>query len=100
MAPAMAFPLHSALTAAPHPGAMTRPSPKRRLTDKLRAVFHAACDDGDTLISERVLNLLVKQVVKPPHLPASIDRRRQEDLAGPCERLANLQVRQKKIQGG
>jgi hypothetical protein len=68
---------------------MARQSPRRRLTDQLRAAFHAACDGGDTSIAERLLNVLVRRVVTPP---GHTDRRKPEDMAGPCERLANLQL--------
>jgi hypothetical protein len=71
---------------------MDRKIPKRRLTDMLRALFHESCNQGDTVFSERLLNLLIKQVMLPPDLTGSIDRRKPEDMAGPCERLANLQL--------
>jgi hypothetical protein len=63
---------------------------RRRLTDKLRLVFHAACDDEDELLAKQVLEMLRGQVSAPPDLPTGQDRRTPEDLAGPAERLANL----------
>ena len=63
---------------------------QRRLTDKLRAAFHAACNDEDALVAKGMLDLLRQQVEAPANLPAGYDRRAPEDLTGPGERLANL----------
>jgi hypothetical protein len=62
----------------------------RRLSDKLRLTFHTACDEADYTTAERLLNTLCKHTVKPSVVPEDGDRRRQEDLSGACERLANL----------
>ena len=62
----------------------------RRLTDKLRLVFHAACDEGDFSVAEQRLNQLCKQTVALPMLPSEPNRRKPEDLSGACERLSNL----------
>jgi hypothetical protein len=63
----------------------------RRLTDKLRLAIHAACDEGDTLIAERLLCVLRKHIASPSNLPIGVDCRRKESVAGPSERVANLQ---------
>jgi hypothetical protein len=63
---------------------------QRRLTDKLRAAFHAACDNDDELVAKGMLDLLREQVEVPTNLPAGHDRRAPEDLTGPGERIANL----------
>jgi hypothetical protein len=62
----------------------------RRLTDKLRAVIHTACDVGETEIAERLMARLEALVQNPPALPRGFDRRKPEDLSAIRERLANL----------
>ena len=63
---------------------------RRRLSDKIRVAFHAACDEGAVEIAERLLDQLDKLTHRPPLLPGGVDRRQPENLAALCERLANL----------
>jgi hypothetical protein len=63
---------------------------QRRLSDKIRIAFHAACDEGAVVIAEILLKQLDQLVHHPPQLPAGLDRRRLERLTAPAERLANL----------
>lgn len=76
---------------SPLDGYMTHTAPpQRRLSDKIIAAFHAACDENDIEIAESLLrqaDCLIRQP-SPPH--ASIERRRPQSLAAPRERLANL----------
>ncbi|HYZ25001.1 MAG TPA: hypothetical protein VE690_22900 [Rhodopila sp.] len=65
---------------------------QRRLTDRLRAAFHTACDDEDELVAKGMLDLLRQQVEAPANLPGGHDRRAPEDLTGPGERLASIIV--------
>jgi hypothetical protein len=52
--------------------------------------FHAACDDGAFETAKLLLEQLMELVLRPPMLPAGVDRRQPENLAALCERLANL----------
>jgi hypothetical protein len=62
----------------------------RRLSDKLRLMFHAACDEAEFSIAEQRLNHLCKHIASPSMRPAVRERRKPENLGGACERLANL----------
>jgi hypothetical protein len=73
---------------------MSRRIPQRRITDNVRAIFHEACETRDMPAAEVLLNGLIKRVVRPRDLPSGVDRRKAEDLVGPCERLANMQLQQ------
>jgi hypothetical protein len=65
--------------------------PERRLSDKIRVAFHAACDEGAVEIAEHLLSQLDQLTHRPPLLlPTGFDRRRPEPLTAPAERLANL----------
>jgi hypothetical protein len=64
----------------------------RRLSDKLRLMFHAACDEAALSIAEQRLNQLCKHVVSPGMRPVGLERRKPESMSGACERLANLQL--------
>jgi hypothetical protein len=68
----------------------TRQHSSRRLSDKIRVAFHAACDEGAVEIAEHLLSQLDLLIHRPPLLPTGFDRRRPEHLAAPAERLANL----------
>lgn len=65
-------------------------SPQRRLSDKLRATIHEACNAGAVEIAAPLLEQLQAHVHQPSNLPAGRDRRQPEDLQGPAERIANL----------
>lgn len=91
---ARVFPVYRALTAWRHIRRMTRRTSQRRITDHLRAIFHEACEARNLPVAEILLNTLIKRVATPRDLPSGIDRRKAQDLAGPCERLANLQLQQ------
>jgi hypothetical protein len=62
----------------------------RRLTDRLRAVIHTACDAGEPEIADCLLVQLQALIQRPPALPAGVERRQPEDLSALRERLANL----------
>jgi hypothetical protein len=81
------FNYHCEMTTAPPPAARPR---TRRLSDKLRLVFHAACDEAEFSVAEQRLNQLCKHTIRPSSHPTKPDRREPEDLSGVCERLANL----------
>jgi len=66
--------------------------PQSRLTDKLRAAFHVACDEGDVEIAKLLLSQLDQLIHHPRSLPTGLDRRRPEPFIGPAERLANLMI--------
>jgi hypothetical protein len=68
---------------------ITRPR-LRRLSDKIRLAFHAACDEGDVEIAEGLLRQLEQIIHHPLQLPAGFDRRQPEPLSGVAERLLNL----------
>jgi hypothetical protein len=63
---------------------------QRRLSDKVRIAFHAACDEGALVLAELLLSQMEQLIHHPPLLPTGLDRRRPEHLNGPAERLANL----------
>jgi hypothetical protein len=63
---------------------------QRRLSDKIRVAFHAACDEGAVEIAEHLLSQLDQLIHRPPRLPTGFDRRRPEHLTALAERLANL----------
>ena len=75
---------------------MTNPTPPiaqprtRRLSDKLRLLFHAACDEAAFSAAEQRLNQLCQHVTSPVIRPQGLERRKPESLSGACERLANL----------
>jgi hypothetical protein len=75
------------MTTAPPPAARIW---TRRLSDKLRLVFHAACDEAEFSAAEQRLNQLCKHITSPSSNPTRLDRRRPEDLSGVSERLGNL----------
>jgi hypothetical protein len=68
----------------------TRQHSSRRLSDKIRVAFHAACDEGAVEIAEHLLSQLDLLIHRPPLLPTGFDRRQPEPLTAPAERLANL----------
>ena len=70
--------------------AAPEPPLQRRLSDKVLAAFHAACDENAIEIAGRLFDRLEVIVNRPAVLPAGTDRRQPESLAGPRERLANL----------
>jgi hypothetical protein len=78
------------LPARRHFGIRFNGQPQRRLTDKVRVAFHAACDEGAVEIAERLLIQLEQLIHSPSQLPIGFDRRRPERLTAPAERLANL----------
>jgi hypothetical protein len=63
----------------------------RRLSDKIRLAFHAACDEGEVEIAQRLL-VQLEQLIERPVLPTGVERRRPEDLAAPRERLLDLML--------
>jgi hypothetical protein len=75
--------------ASPRPSVRTA-ARVRRLSDKVRVAFHAACDEGAVEIAERLLVHLDTIIHNPSYLPIEVDRRRPESLAPLGERLANL----------
>jgi hypothetical protein len=76
---------------SPRPlGIRVSAQPQRRLSDKVRAAFHTACDEGAVEIAELLLKQLDQLIHHPPLLPTGSDRRRPEHLTAPAERLANL----------
>jgi hypothetical protein len=62
----------------------------RRLSDKIRVAFHAACDEEAFEIAQRLLEQLDALIRRPPILPNGIDRRQPESLVALEERLINL----------
>jgi hypothetical protein len=60
------------------------------LSDKTRAAFHTACDEGAFEIAERLLIQLNALIRRPPFLPNRVDRRQPESLTALNERLINL----------
>lgn len=62
----------------------------RRLSDKIRAAIHTACDLGEVEIADDLLARLAALIKDPPVLPAGVDRRQPESLTAVRERLANL----------
>jgi hypothetical protein len=75
--------------ASPRPSVRTA-ARVRRLSDKVRVAFHAACDEGAVEIAERLLVQLDTIIHSPSDLPIGVDRRRRESLTPLDERLANL----------
>jgi hypothetical protein len=76
---------------SPHPfGIRLGARRQRRLSDKLRVVFHTACDEGALEHAELLLNYLDGLIHRPSRLPSGFDRRRPERLTALAERLANL----------
>ena len=60
----------------------------RRLSDKILVVFHAACDQGDLELAERLLAVLEMMLTRSPTVP---NRPRDVDiLVMAHERLWNL----------
>src|ERR1700761_6003406 len=96
MPPATVFSFYRSLTISLHHHPVTISLPPttrswtRRLSDKLRLAFHAACNEAEFAIAEQLLNQLCKHTRSPSVLPTGLDRRKPEDLSGVCERLANL----------
>jgi hypothetical protein len=66
------------------------PRQARRLSDEILAAFHAACDQRDLEVAERLLAVLA--MVLSPRLPpeGAPDRRNQESLVAAYERLWHL----------
>ena len=62
----------------------------RRLSDKLRLVFHTACNEAELSLAEQCLNQLYKSSATLAVEPSGHDRRSPEDLNAVSERLANL----------
>ena len=75
---------------------MTNPTPPiaqprtRRLSDKLRLLFHTARDEATFSAAEQRLNQLCQHVASLAIPPVGVERRKPESLSGVCERLANL----------
>jgi hypothetical protein len=94
--PAKVFFFYFILTISGHLNDMTTAPTRatriwtRRLSDKLRLVFHAACDEAEFSVAEQLLNQLHKYAASPSSHPTGLDRRSPEDLSGVSERLANL----------
>jgi hypothetical protein len=62
----------------------------RRLSDKVCAAFHEACNEGEVEIAGILLSQMDQITHRPLQLPAGFDRRRPECLIAPAERLMNL----------
>jgi hypothetical protein len=66
----------------------TRSQPlRRRLTDKIRAAVHAACDEGAAGMASRLTVHLESLITYPSGLPAGEERRRLESLTDLQRRL-------------
>jgi hypothetical protein len=70
------------------PGASTRYS--RRLSDKILAAFHHACDQSDLEVAEQLLRTLELLVTRRPLTPDANRRRSLEGLVAAHERLWHL----------
>ncbi len=64
----------------------------RRLSDKIRDAFHGACSDQDLATAEQLLGVMERTIKLPSMLPAGVERRKPESLAGASERLWNLRT--------
>lgn len=61
--------------------------PTRRLSDKLFAAFHQACDQMDLDVAEQILRILEGIVTRRPPVPDARRRRGMETLVAAHERL-------------
>src|ERR1700712_4086495 len=91
--PANACGFHGILTLYDYHYEMTNSTPQaaqpriRRLADKLRLMFHAACDEAEFSMAEQRLNQLCKHTISSSMRPAGLDRRKPETCkAGPVRR--------------
>jgi hypothetical protein len=76
--------------AAAEPGAGTPPRPGRRLSDKILAAFHHACDQSDLEVAEQLLRTLELLVMRRPLTPEANRRRSLEGLVAAHDRLWHL----------
>lgn len=70
------------------------PAYARRLSDKIMAAFHCACDDNKPSIAADLLDVLEFIISRPPFLPAGWERRTKESLVAAHERLWSLRHRE------
>ncbi|MBN9511354.1 MAG: hypothetical protein J0I21_19885 [Alphaproteobacteria bacterium] len=62
----------------------------RRLSDKILAAFHHACDQSDLEVAEQLLRTLELLVMRRPLTPEANRRRSLEGLVAAHERLWHL----------
>jgi hypothetical protein len=67
-----------------------KPRYTRRLSDKILLAFHAACDQGDYEIAEKLLHLLEKMFVRRMIPPTAERRKNIESLVAAHEGLWHL----------
>ena len=72
----------------PETGKSGAPRHTRRLSDKILIAFHAACDQGEFEVAERLLRVLEMVLKRPP--PEGSRRRNADSLVAAYERLWNL----------
>ena len=76
--------------AGAEPGAGAAPRPGRRLSDKILAAFHHACDQSDLEVAEQLLRTLELLVMRRPLTPEPNRRRSLEGLVAAHDRLWHL----------
>jgi hypothetical protein len=75
----------------PHDTTANRaPRHPRRLADHILIAFHAACDQRDLEVAERLLAVLAMVVSGRRRQPTAPDRRGKESLVAAYERLFDL----------
>jgi hypothetical protein len=67
-----------------------KPRYTRRLSDKILLAFHAACDQGDYEIAEKLLHVLEKMLSRRMIPPTAERRKNVESLVAAHERLWHL----------
>lgn len=65
----------------------------RRLSDKVLAAFHSACDRVDVEVAWEMLNALEFMMMRQPTLPAGRERRIRGSLVAAHERVEKLRRR-------
>jgi hypothetical protein len=67
-----------------------RPGFTQRLSDKILAAFHQACDQADFEVAERLLGVLEWMLRRLPHVPDKRRGREMDALVAAHERLWQL----------